>query len=289
MAASGVPTVRRRRLAAELRLLRDRRTGDEVAAALGWSPSKVSRYELGRTTPRLHEVEALLDYYKVAEGKRAQLLALTREATQRGWWEDYADALPHGYMVFISLEAEASSIAQWQTEVIPGILQTEEYARSVHLGVQRVQLVPPGVIERRVKVRMIRQEALTRKDPLGLSVVIDEAVLRRRIGDRSVMRAQLEYLAQAAELPNVTLRIMPLDADHHIVTDSFVIFHFGVAREARLHDVVSTEHSVGSEFYVEGETETHLQRLVFEALLADSLDPSESRDLLLETIQHIWA
>jgi transcriptional regulator with XRE-family HTH domain len=284
VAASGVPTVRQRRLAAELRHLRGKRTGEEVAAAIGWSPSKVSRYELGRTTPRLDEIEQLLDYYGVPDAKRAQLLALAREATQKGWWEDYADALPREYMAFIGLEAEAISIAQWQTEVVPGILQTEDYARQVHRGVQRVQLVPPSMIERRVKVRMIRQEALTRQNPLELSVVLDEAVLRRRIGDRSVMRAQLQYLAQAAELRNVTLRVVPLEADHHIVTDSFVIFHFDVAHETTLHDVVCTEHSVASESYVESETETHVQRLLFEGLVADSLSPQDSRDLVLKIL-----
>lgn len=132
MAASASPTVRRRRLAAELRRLRSMRTGGAVARALGWSAAKISRYELGQSNFPLDEVEKLLDFYGLAEPRRSQLLGLAAEANQRGWWEEYADVLTPEYMEFIGLEAEADTLAHWSVGVIPGLLQTEEYARKLN-------------------------------------------------------------------------------------------------------------------------------------------------------------
>ena len=290
MPTPGSPTVRRRRLAVELRRLReaDGRTGDEVAAALDWSPSKISRYELARTGLKPAEVRKLLDVYGVTGHQRDQLLALADEATQKGWWEDYADALPAEYQAFIGLEAEARSVSHWHTEFVPGLLQTEEYARQVHLGYQKVVPIPPSVVERRVKARLIRQQLLVRDPPLELSVVLDESVLFRRFGDRLTMRDQLGRLAAASELPNVTVQILPLDMDHSIAAGSFVIFRFGDERETTLHDVVSTE-LLRSELHVEGEAETYQLRLAFERLAAASLSPAESRDLVVRTARRLWA
>jgi transcriptional regulator with XRE-family HTH domain len=289
--STGSPAVRRRRLAAELRRLRGGRTGTEVARALGWSPSKVSRYEQGRSTLLLDEVSKLLDFYGVADPERDLLLSLARDASQRGWWEDYADALSEEYLAFIGLEAEAASVAHWQVDIVPGLLQTEDYARQLHLGYQSaVPTIPPGVIERRVRVRMKRQEVLTRDPPLQLSVVIDESVLLRRMGGREIMRAQLEHLAEAAELPNVELRVLPLSRESSLVADSFIIFGFGtnpVDDSGLLHDVVSTE-GVKSETYVEGETDTHLYRLVFQGLVKASLSPCESQILIRQTAERAW-
>jgi hypothetical protein len=258
--------------------------------ALEWSPSKVSRYELARTGLNPAEVEKLLDFYHVTGSHREQLLALARDAARRGWWEDYADVLPEQHVAFIGLEAEANSVEQWQVEMVPGLLQTEEYARQVHAGYHRVMPIPPGVIERRVQVRMIRQEALmAREPPLELSVVLDESVLLRRIGNHSIMHAQIKRLVEAADLPNVTLRILPLGSDHSLVVDSFLVFRFGADRETAgsagttLHDVVSTEHLVG-EIYVEGETDTYMHRLAFGSLVSESLSPSESQELLVQTL-----
>jgi transcriptional regulator with XRE-family HTH domain len=287
VAASGSPTVRRRRLAAELRLLRERskQLGDDVAQAVGWSPAKLSRYELGRTGLKPSEVERLLDFYEVVGPQRDQLLTLAYDATQRGWWEDYADVLSDEYLTFIGLEAEATSVSHWQLGVVPGLLQTEQYARQLLLGYQRVMPIPPGVIERRVKVRMIRQEALTRDPPLELTVVIDESVLMRRVGSKTVMHDQLLRLAQVMELPNVTLRILPLALEGALVAGSFLIFRFHRGtEEAMLHDVVSTEN-LKSDLYVEGEADTYEHRLAFEGLAAESLAPTQSRKLILRTVK----
>ncbi len=291
MSTSGSPAVRRRRLAAELRRLRGTRTGTEVARALGWSPSKISRYEQGRTTLLFEEVGKLLDLYQVTEPERGLLLALALDASQRGWWEDYADALPEESLAFIGLEAEAVSVAQWQVEAVPGLLQTEDYARCVYAGYRDVvPTVTPGVVERRVRVRMRRQEILTRDPPLALSVVMDEAVLLRRMGPREVMHAQLRHLEEAAELPNVELRVLPLSKESSLVADSFVIFGFGTSQvddSGLLRDVVSTE-GVKSETYVEGETDTHLYRLVFQGLVRASLSSCESRQLIRRTAEEAW-
>jgi transcriptional regulator with XRE-family HTH domain len=290
VAASASPTVRRRRLAAELRRLRGLRTGGAVAKALGWSPAKISRYELGQTNFPLDEVEKLLDFYEVTEPRRGQLLALAQEANQRGWWEGYADVLAPQYMEFVGLEAEADTMAHWQLAVVPGLLQTEDYARRLNAGYQSVIPTPPSILDRLVRVRMIRQELLTRDPPLRLSVVIDEAVLLRKIGDRGLMHAQLEHAV--ADLPNVELRIMPLSSrETPLVADSFAILSFGrqATDEAdKLADVVSTEN-VASESYVVGETDTYLYRLVFQGLLNASLSPADSQHLIRRTTDELWA
>ena len=204
MTSSASPTVRRRRLAVELRRLRGGRTGTTVAKALGWSAAKVSRYELGQGTFPLEEIEKLLDYYGVTDPRRAQLLALAVEANERGWWYDYADALTPEYMELIGIEAEAVSELAWQVVAVPGLLQTEAYARAVHTAHQQVVLMPPGIFERRVAVRMIRQQVLTtRNPPLELSAVMDESVILRMVGSEKVMFEQLLHLVEVSRLPNV--------------------------------------------------------------------------------------
>jgi hypothetical protein len=282
------PTVQRRRLAAELRRLRGNRTGTVVAKALGWSPTKISRYELGHSSFPLDEVEKLLDYYGVAAPRRAALLSLAEEANQRGWWEDYADAISSEYMEYIGHEAGAASVAIWENVAVPGLLQTEEYARRV-LATHRVAApVPPGVLERRVQVRMVRQEILTRDPPIQLSIVLDESVLLRTVGGHEVMAAQLRQLAALSELPNVELRIFPLGREAPVFSASFEVFGFyAIDGTDRLGDVVSTE-SVGSYLYVEGETDTYLYRLFFQAMSDASLPPDDSRHLIVQTADRVW-
>jgi len=290
MTVPGSPTVRRRRLAAELRGIREGRgkSGDAVAAALKWSPSKISRYELARTGLKPREVERLLDYYEITGSRRALLLSLAEDAARKGWWEEFSDVLSADYQQFIGLEHEASSISIWHIEVVTGLLQTEAYARRIISGYNQVEPIAPGMIERLVKVRMQRQQVLTREPGIQLSVVLDESVLKRRIGDESVMYEQLQRLAYEADRPNVTLQILPLDSQHTIFGESFVIFRFGPDSDAMLQDVVSTEH-LRNDFSVEGERETYLHRLAFQILVGASLDPASSRALILETAESHWS
>src|SRR5690242_18358316 len=258
MRASGnSPTVRRRRLAAELRRLRasSGRTADEVGKVVGWSKAKISRYELPRGGLKPDDVAVLLDYYGVAGERREQLLALAAEASIKGWWDAYTDVLDPGQMEYIGLEAEATTILEWHVNVIPGLLQTEGYAREVLTGYHEVAPISPLAIQRRLETRLIRQQLLTRDEPLGLTALIDESVLLRRRGGPAVMSAQLRRLADLSELPNVIVRVLPLGGDHGLTLDSFAILRFG-SDEAGLHDVVSIEH-LSDAVYVEGDTDTY--------------------------------
>jgi len=290
MTTPGSPTVRRRRLAAELRAIRESsgKSGDRVAAALKWSPSKISRYELARTGLKPDEVEKLLDYYGVTGPDRARLLKLAADAAQKGWWEDFADELSPDYQQYIGLEHEANSIAIWHVEVIPGLLQTQAYARQVIANYGQIEPIAPGLIERLVRVRIQRQRALTREPPVELSVVLDESILQRRIGTEQLMYDQLMYLAELAERPHIAIRILPLGAQHAVLGPAFVIFHFESDTDAVLQDVVASEQ-LKNVFTVESEQETYLHRLVFEALIKASLDRAESRDLILKTADLCWS
>ena len=290
MAVPGSPTVRRRRLAAELRGIRESRgkSGDVVAAALRWSPSKISRYELARTGLKPREVERLLDYYQITGSRRDLLVALAEDAAQKGWWEEFADSLSADYQQFIGLEHEASAMAVWHVEVVTGLLQTESYARHIISSYSQVEPIAPGMVERLVKVRMQRQQVLNREPAVQLSIVLDESVLTRRIGDDLVMYEQLQRLAYEAARPNVTVQILPLDAPHTIFGESFVIFRFGPDKDAMLQDVVSAEH-LRNDFSVEGERETYLHRIAFQMLAGASLDPASSRALILKTAESRWS
>jgi len=289
MIAPSSPTVRRRRLAAELRGIRESKgkSGDTVAAALRWSPSKISRYERARTGLRPREVERLLDYYQITGPRRDLLLALAEDAAQKGWWEEFGDSLSEDYQQFIGLEHEATAMAVWHVDVVPGLLQTEAYARYIISSYSRIEPVPPGMIGRLVRVRMQRQQVLDR-DGLQLSVVLDESVLKRRIGDESVMYEQLMHLVQLADRDNLTLQILPLDAQHTVFGESFVIFGFGPDSDAMLQDVVSTEQ-LRSGFTLEGERETYLHRIAFQMLTGASLDPEASKELVLKTAESHWS
>ena len=290
MSMPGSPTVRRRRLAAELRGIRESqgKSGDAVAAALRWSPSKVSRYELARTSLKPQEVERLLDYYAITGSRRTLLLELAKDAARRGWWEEFSDSLSPDYQQFIGLEHEATSISIWHVEAVTGLLQTEAYARHIISSYNRVEPVAPGLIERLVRVRMRRQQVLDRKLEVQLSVVLDESVLRRRIGHERVMYEQLQRLVHEADRPNVTLQILPLDAQHNVTLESFVLFRFGPENDAMLQDVVSAEH-LRADFSVEGERDTYLHRIAFQMLADEALDPASSRELILETAESRWS
>ena len=281
--------MRRRRLAAELRAIRESKgkSGDSVAAALKWSASKISRYERARTGLRPREVERLLDYYEITGTRRALLLALAQDAAQKGWWEEFADSLSEDYRQFIGLEYEATSMSIWHVDVVTGLLQTEAYARHIISSYSRVEPVPPGMVGRMVKVRMRRQQVLDREG-LQISVVLDESVLKRRIGDESVMYEQLQRLVQEADRPNLTLQILPLAAQHTVFGESFVIFGFGADSDAMLQEVVSTEH-LKSGFTLEGERETYLHRIAFQMLAEAALDPVASRALILKTAESHWS
>lgn len=285
---AGSPTVRRRRLAVELRDIREGsgQKLETVATALNWSTSRLSRYELARGGIRPRDVALLLDHYQIAGQRREQLLALAEEAAQKGWWEDFSDVSSAEFLQFIGLEAEATSIAVWHSEAVTGLLQTERYARAIVSDYYtHVEPTAPGLVERRVQLRMRRQNVLRRDPPLKLLVVLDESILRRRIGDEAVMYEQLQRLAEVDQ-QHVSVRVLPFAVRHAVVSDSFVVFGFG-EENAILHDVVAAE-GLKEEFYVEGEQETHLHRIVFNILLDASLSQRQSKELILNTAESLW-
>jgi transcriptional regulator with XRE-family HTH domain len=238
-AASG-PTVRRMLVGAQLRRLRESRgiSREDAGWAIRGSESKISRMELGRVGFKLRDIADLLTLYGVIdEEERGTLLAMAREANQPGWWHEYGDLLPSWLQSYLDLEAAASLIRTYEIQFVPGLLQTEAYCRAViRLGHNGAK---PDEIDRRVSVRIARKQLLTRANAPKLWVVLDEAVLRRPIGGREVMRAQIQALAEAASMPNVRLQILPFRVGGHAASGgAFTILRFP---EPDLPDVVYVE------------------------------------------------
>ena len=284
MPERGSPKIGRRRLAAELRRLRDLAdlTGEEVAERLGWSGSKISRIELNRTEVKASDLTELLDLYDVHGTHRTDLVALSKIRRSRGWWSAYSDVMAPEYAAYIELEAEADSALCWSPQLVHGLLQTEEYARAViesNLGWQ--PNTPPGKIQRLIEVRLARQRIVTGSDTLRLTVILDQSVLLRQVGDAAVMHRQLDYLAQASRRPNVTLRVLPLAGFHPVGTGSFSLLVFppllGVGPSS---DVLYVEQLTRNEVFVDEEAEVYEYRLAFEQLAAEALSPEATRRLI---------
>jgi len=279
-----------RRLAGELRRLREATglTGEEVSQRLGWSGSKLSRIELHRIGVKQADLRKLLALYEVDDSHRDELLALARESGKKGRLVRATAGFPQvaGY---VSAESEAESVWNWEPQVIPGLLQTRDYARAVRQLWLRMFPGPPSESDRWAETRLIRQQVLSRDPPLELSVVIDESVLRRRFGDRTVMREQLEHLAASAALPNVDVRIYPLDSDDPpLGTGAFSYMQFPQVHDVPLHDIVSVEHHEGT-YDLEEEEQTFKYWVAFEYLRRGSLDPTQSRALIAATADEVWA
>ncbi|MEV5710282.1 helix-turn-helix transcriptional regulator [Actinoallomurus sp. NPDC052274] len=271
------PTVRERRLAAELRRLREASglTLEEAAEQLGWSKTKLSRIETVMRRIAAPEVQGILDLYGVAGRRRDALITFARTARQRDWWD--TEPLSTDYATYIGLEAEAEALSCYSMGVIHGLLQTEDYARNV-IKAALMRFKPPAEVDRRVAVRMARQAALTDRDePLRFWSIIDEAVLHRVCGSAEVMRAQFARLLELAELPNVMLQVMPAAAGVHPgVAGSFSILQFP---EQYFPNVVYVENVTGA-LYVEDEGQVHTHALAFEQMQATALSPEESLTLL---------
>lgn len=280
MPARRPPSVRARQLAVEIRQLRELKmlTGEEAAARLGWSASKVSRIETGRSPVSISDLRRLLDLYEVPASRRERLVELARTADQRGWWEAYAGAVRESYSALIAVETSAQSLFQYENSVVPGLLQTQAYVEEV---VRSGLLAKPlGVVAQRVEVRLNRQAVLTRQDePLGLTTVLDEAVLRRQVGGPRVMREQLLHLAGMAVRPNITLQVLPFARGSHPAIDgSFSIYRFPGIIES---EVVFLEHMT-SDIFIEQEAEVTRYRLAFDRLQEIALEPAESIGLITQ-------
>ncbi|WP_327676242.1 helix-turn-helix domain-containing protein [Kitasatospora sp. NBC_00458] len=270
------PTVLRRRLGSELRRLREQAglQAKSVADALGFSAAKVSRIESGQTTLKETDVRALLELYGVAdEAELHQFISLTRRSTQRGWWHDYGDALPDWFQTYVGLESDAARIRTYETELIPGLLQTPDYARAVF----RSSLAGRNdgideIVDRRAKLRMQRQEIIHRPNPTAIWAVLSEAVLRRPVGGAEVMTHQLGHLLRMSQLPNVTLQVLPFNAGAHpAMSMAFRILSYSDVPG----DIVYIE-ALTSGLYLEKEADIARHEAVFEKLTAAAMTPEDS-------------
>ncbi|MFC3985296.1 helix-turn-helix domain-containing protein [Streptosporangium jomthongense] len=220
MAPRRSPTARHRRLMAELSRLRENSglTRVEVAERIGSTDTTLWRYETGLTRPKPSDVSVLTDVYGVTGEARASLIQMAREARQRGWWHRHRQALKPGFDSYIGLEAEASVVRTYEPLVVPGLMQTEPYARAVIEATAMTQA--PSEVDEKVSVRISRQQLLHGPgDPIQLVALLDEAVLRRQIGGRAVMREQLEHLVGLGRLPNVEIRVIPFSSGAHAAMD----------------------------------------------------------------------
>jgi transcriptional regulator with XRE-family HTH domain len=279
------PTVRRRRLGAELRRLREAHSLklEEVAEQLGLAASTLSRIETGKAPTKSAYLTAMLAMYGVADpAARKVLVDMAREGHRKGWWSIYDDVLPSGFDIYVGLEAEASGLRSFETDVVHGLLQTTDYA----LAVLR-ELRPRDSAEqvsRVVELRMQRQRLLDQDPPLDLWLILDEGAVRRNIGGASVMRPQLEHLIQASQWSNVTLQVLAFEAGAHAgLVGPFSILEFPERGDS---DVAYTE-SVGGMIYLEKEREVRTCAEAFDRMRAAALSQVASVELIQQVREEL--
>ncbi|MFJ4521552.1 helix-turn-helix domain-containing protein [Streptomyces sp. NPDC088810] len=275
------PAVRRRKLGAELRTLRTGAglTSGDAARLVGWHQSKVSRIETGASGVKPADLRLLLDAYGVRDRHLRELLLMLAGSEDAGgrhrWWHAYRGVLPPTYRDFISLESQASAMRTLETTVVPGLLQTAEYARAVTRAA--VKDLDEERLDTLVEVRLARQHVLRSDPPLVLSAVLDEAVLRREVGGPEVMARQLERLMEAARLPQVRLQVLPFAAGAHVgLTGPFVIFSFPSTSDL---DVVVLDQLTSS-LYLERKEDLMAYSEAFKTLQFHALSPEESLDYI---------
>ncbi|WP_431968907.1 helix-turn-helix domain-containing protein [Actinacidiphila sp. bgisy160] len=284
-AQRGGPTVLRIVLGTQLRRLRESRHISREAAgeAIRASHAKISRLELGRVGFKERDVADLLTLYGVTDAQeRADLLGLARRANTPGWWHRYADVLPGWFETHIGLEEAAHTIRTYEVQFVPGLLQTEAYARAVtRLGHPRAT---EREISRRVDLRMTRQDLLAKQDAPQLWVVLDEACLHRPLGGVEVMRGQLEHLMEVASLPNVTLQIAPFDIGGLAAAGGPVtILRFS---EPDLPDIVYLEQ-LTSALYLDKQDDVEHYLTVMDRLAAESQPPRNTGRILTRLIDRL--
>jgi hypothetical protein len=280
------PTVRHKRLTAELKRMRAESglTRDDVAARLDWHPTKVTRIETGQWTRlNLRDVRDLLDTYGVTdEAQREAFLQLARDARQRGWWHSYGDVLPSEYTHFIGLEAEAASVRTYQQVLVPGLLQTEGYARAVIQAFRPAD--PAEELDRRVAVRHERQRRVIEERTLELWAILGEGVVHQVVGEPAVMAEQLAFLADVSTQPNVMIQVLPYGAGAHgAMTGSFAILGFPEPVDP---DVVYLENMSSALFLEEPDGISRYVQ-VFDYLRATALSPQATGDMLRSAAEEL--
>lgn len=279
------PTVRRILLGHQLRKLRESKgiSREDAGYKIRGSESKISRLELGRVGFKKRDVEDLLTLYGVTDpADREPLLLLAEESNKPGWWQHYSDALPNWFSAFVGLEEAATRIRTYEVQFVPGLLQTEEYAR------QAVRSGDPDAdeakINDRVTVRMTRQRRITSTEDVRLWAIIDEAALRRPVGGAKVMREQLEHLRQLAAAPNITIQVVPFNIGAHAAEGGpFTILRFP---EFDLPDIVYLEQLTGA-LYLDKREDVDVYTMVMERLSVASRTPSQTVQLLTEIMDEL--
>ena len=282
-AGSGGPTALRILLGAQLRRLREGRriTLDEAGDVIRASGSKVSRLETGRVGFKDRDIADLLTFYGVDdEQQRNALRELARSASARGWWHDYSDVLPTWFEAYVGLEEAATSIRAYEIQFVPGLLQTEDYARAVLSALSTANC---EATERRVELRMRRQDRLYAvDDPLTIHMVIDEAVLRRQMGGEQVLQAQLERLLTDAQRSNITIQVLPFGSGAHpSVAGSFAVLAFPDSDD---NDLVYIEGHLG-DLYLEKEHDVQVYQQTFGVLVDMCMSAEQSAGLLAAIVQ----
>ncbi len=279
------PTVRRILLGTQLRRLREARgiTREDAGYRIRASESKISRMELGRVGFKERDIVDLLEMYGVEdEAERGALVTLAREANEPGWWHQYADVLPDWFQTYVGLEEAASVLRVYEVQFVPGLLQTPAYARAV---ITRGQPgAPAEEIERRVSMRITRQDLLTKPGGPRLWAVVDEAALRRPVGSREAFRSQLEHLIEVTQNPRVTLQVMPFRSGGHAAeAGAFTIMRFP---EQDLPDVVYLEQ-LTSALYLDKREDVERYSEVMERLSVESEPPERTPDLLRDMLDDL--
>ena len=270
------PTGRRRRLGAELRRLREQAglTIDRVAQELECSPSKVSRIETGQVSATPRDVRDMLGLYGVDDARLEAMVQVAREARQRGWWQKFVD-VPDGVPAYVGLETAATSIDVYMALLVPALLQTPDYARAVIAAVRPD--LPRSEIDRRVELRLRRQDLLGQERPPRMRVLLDDTVLRRPVGGPAVMAAQRRRLLADADRPAVTIQVLEAGAGAHAGMDGpFTIFGFPAPAE---RDVVALD-SAADALYLEDAEDVARYRRVFELLLPAARSPEDSAAII---------
>lgn len=280
MATRSSPTVRRRQLGSELRQYREAvgLTIDQVAKDLECSLSKVSRIETGQSGVRPQDLRHLLTLYQATDDQRERSLQLAREARQKSWWHAHTELNQH-VRTYIELEVAAASISEFGGLLLPGLLQTREYARAV-LSALRPQR-SEDKREASVELRLTRQALLKEDDPPSYWAIIDEAALRRRVGGHKVMSEQIKHLIEVATFSNVTLQVLPFTKGEHAgMSGNFTIIKFP---EENHQDVVYLEHYAG-DLYLDDPADVALHAQAFDYLRAEALAPDESLSALVTMV-----
>jgi hypothetical protein len=282
---NGGPTVRRMQLGARLRSLRQAKgiTRDQAGWAIRGSESKISRMELGRVAVKQRDVTDLLKLYGVEDpAEHDRLLALAREASTPGWWQAYGDVLSTWFQNYLDLEQAAELIRTYEVQFVPGLLQTDAYARAVIMLGHGT--APSAQIDRRAELRMARKQLLDRADPPRLWAVIDEAVLHRPIGGPAVLRAQIESLIEVAERGNVRLQVIPFRSGGHAAAGgAFSILRFP---QQEVPDVVYIEH-LTSGLYLDRREDVDHYAAAMGRLVIEAEPPDRTPDLLRRALRDI--